>query len=167
MLFGVQWIQLWLPADGGTVVSLDQYQSVILTVLITLVLTNAMNFIDGLDGLLAGVAAISGIGMFIFSVRTLELSADDISASQAPLMSAVLVGSCLGFLPHNFFPARIFMGDSGSMFIGLAMSAAITEVGGTVDRRPSGPALDDRAARPADRRAWRSCSSRCWTSCSP
>jgi UDP-GlcNAc:undecaprenyl-phosphate GlcNAc-1-phosphate transferase len=133
VLFGVQWIQLWLPADGGTVVSLDQYQSVILTVMITLVLINAMNFIDGLDGLLAGVAAISGIGLFIFSVRTLELSANDISASQAPLVSAVLVGSCLGFLPHNFFPARIFMGDSGSMFIGLAMSAAITEVGGTVD----------------------------------
>jgi UDP-GlcNAc:undecaprenyl-phosphate GlcNAc-1-phosphate transferase len=133
VVFGVQWIQVWLPADDGTVVSLDQYQSVILTVLITLVLTNAMNFIDGLDGLLAGVAAISGVGLFIFSVRVLQLSADDISASQAPLLSAVLVGSCVGFLPHNFFPARIFMGDSGSMFIGLAMSAAIAEVGGTVD----------------------------------
>ena len=133
VVFGVQWIQIWLPADGGTVVSLDQYQSVILTVLITLVLTNAMNFIDGLDGLLAGVAAISGLGLFIFSVHTLQLSADDISASQAPLLSAVLVGSCVGFLPHNFFPARIFMGDSGSMFVGLAMSATVVEVGGTVD----------------------------------
>ena len=133
VVFGVQWIQIWLPADGGTVVSLDQYQSVILTVLITLVLTNAMNFIDGLDGLLAGVAAISGLGLFIFSVHILQLSADDISASQAPLLSAVLVGSCVGFLPHNFFPARIFMGDSGSMFVGLAMSATVVEVGGTVD----------------------------------
>jgi UDP-GlcNAc:undecaprenyl-phosphate GlcNAc-1-phosphate transferase len=132
VVFGVQWIQMWLPADGGTVISLDQYQSVILTVLLTLVLTNAMNFIDGLDGLLAGVAAISGVGLFIFSARALEVSANDVSASQAPLISAVLVGSCIGFLPHNFFPARMFMGDSGSMFIGLAMSAAIVEVGGTV-----------------------------------
>ena len=157
VVFGVQWIQIWLPADGGTVVSLDQYQSVILTVLITLVLTNAMNFIDGLDGLLAGVAAISGLGLFIFSVHTLQLSADDISASQAPLLSAVLVGSCVGFLPHNFFPARIFMGDSGSMFVGLAMSAPRSS-------RSAGPSIPVGWAcdppSPCCHRCWW-----CWRSC--
>ena len=62
VLFGVQWQVLWLPSSGpsgGSLVSLDQTQGIVLTVLLTVVLTNAMNFIDGLDGLLAGVAAIS------------------------------------------------------------------------------------------------------------
>jgi UDP-GlcNAc:undecaprenyl-phosphate GlcNAc-1-phosphate transferase len=142
VFFGVQWIVMWLPAGGeagGTIVSLDQYQSTMLTVLITLVLTNAMNFIDGLDGLLAGVAAISGIGLFVFSAHVLEVSADDTAASQPPLIAAALVGACIGFLPHNFFPARIFMGDSGSMFIGLTMSAAIVGAGGTISSSSYGP----------------------------
>ena len=104
-----------------------------MTVLITVVLTNAMNFIDGLDGLLAGVAAISALGVFIFSVYQLVVTQDDTSGSQAPLIAAALVGACIGFLPHNFFPARIFMGDSGSMFIGLAMAAAVVSAGGKFD----------------------------------
>ena len=64
VLFGVQWQVLWLPGSGptgGSLVSLDQTQGIVLTVLLTVVLTNAMNFIDGLDGLLAGVAAISRV----------------------------------------------------------------------------------------------------------
>ncbi len=135
VFFGVQWFVMWLPSGGdagGTIVTLDAYQSTMVTVLITLVLTNAMNFIDGLDGLLAGVAAISGIALFVFSAHVLEVSADDSSASQAPLVAAALVGACVGFLPHNFYPARIFMGDAGSMFIGLTMSAGIVGAGGTI-----------------------------------
>lgn len=135
VFFGVQWIVMWLPTgDGvhGTTVTLDQAQSTLATVMITLVLMNAMNFIDGLDGLLAGVAAISGIGMFIFSAHVLEVSANDSAASQAPLIAVALVGACVGFLPHNFHHARIFMGDAGSMFIGMAMAAGIVEVGGTI-----------------------------------
>ncbi len=135
VFFGVQWIQMWVPSQGGvhgTLVILDQYQSTLVTVLITLVLINAMNFIDGLDGLLAGVAAISGIGLFVFSAHVLEVSANDSSASQAPLLAAALVGACIGFLPHNFHPARIFMGDAGSMFIGLTMAAGIVGTGGTI-----------------------------------
>ena len=135
VFFGVQWIVMWVPAAGqehGTSVVLDQYQSTMVTVLITLVLTNAMNFIDGLDGLLAGVAAISGIGLFVFSAHVLALSADDSSASQVPLVAAALVGACIGFLPHNFYPARIFMGDAGSMLIGLTMAAGVVGAGGTI-----------------------------------
>ncbi len=135
VFFGVQWIVMWLPTgDGihGTTVTLDRAQSTLVTVLITLVLINAMNFIDGLDGLLAGVAAIAGIGMFVFSAHVLEVSANDSAASQAPLLAVALVGACLGFLPHNFYRARIFMGDAGSMFIGMAMAAGIVEVGGTI-----------------------------------
>jgi UDP-GlcNAc:undecaprenyl-phosphate GlcNAc-1-phosphate transferase len=134
VLFGVQWIQVWLPAEGGgTVVLLNQVQGLMITVIITVVLTNAMNFIDGLDGLLAGVAAISATGVFVFSTYQLMATQDDTSGSQAPLIAAALVGACLGFLPHNFYPARIFLGDSGSMFIGLTMAAAIVSAGGKLD----------------------------------
>lgn len=136
VFFGVQWIVMWLPTQGafhGTLVTLDQYQSTLVTVLITLILTNAMNFIDGLDGLLTGVAIIAGTGLFIFAAHVLELSADDSTGSQVPLLAAVLVGACLGFLPHNFHQARIFLGDAGSMFIGLAMAAGIVGAGGTIN----------------------------------
>ncbi|MGS0684220.1 glycosyltransferase family 4 protein [Nakamurella sp. GG22] len=142
VLFGVQWQVLWLPGSGptgGSLVSLDQTQGIVLTVLLTVVLTNAMNFIDGLDGLLAGVAAISAFAIFIFSVRQLSLSGDDSSASQPPLIAAALFGACIGFLPHNFSPARIFMGDSGAMFIGLAMAGATVSAGGKLDPSTFGP----------------------------
>jgi len=142
VLFGVQWQVLWLPSSGpsgGSLVSLDQTQGIVLTVLLTVVLTNAMNFIDGLDGLLAGVAAISAFALFIFSARQLALSGDDASASQPPLIAAALLGACVGFLPHNFSPARIFMGDSGSMFIGLAMAGATISAGGKLDPSTFGP----------------------------
>lgn len=142
VLFGVQWQVLWLPSNGptgGSQVILDQTQGIVLTVLLTVVLTNAMNFIDGLDGLLAGVAAISAFAIFIFSARQLALSGDVSSASQPPLIAAALVGGCIGFLPHNFSPARIFMGDSGAMFIGLAMAAATVSASGKIDTSTFGP----------------------------
>ena len=131
VLYGVTWLVVWLPSKaGGSAVSLDQTQGALVTVLITIVLANAMNFIDGLDGLLAGVATVSAVGVFIFSVNQLAVTGNDASASQAPLIAAALIGACVGFLPHNFYPARIFMGDSGSMFIGLSMAAAIVTSGG-------------------------------------
>lgn len=136
VLFGVQWLQMWVPADapgGGQVVTFDQVQGALITVLITLVLANAMNFIDGLDGLLAGVVLISAAGLFVFSSYVLVLSQDDAKASQAPLIAAALVGACVGFLPHNFFRAKIFMGDSGSMFVGLAMAAATVSSAGKLN----------------------------------
>ena len=143
--FGVQWTQIWLPIGGssdgggfGTAVSLDQTQGLLVTVLITVVLTNAMNFIDGLDGLLAGVALISTVGMFVFSIHQYGDSLNP-EATQSPLIAAALFGACLGFLPHNFYPARIFMGDSGSMFIGLAMSAAVISTSGKLDYSTFGP----------------------------
>ncbi|MEP6559703.1 MAG: MraY family glycosyltransferase [Nakamurella sp.] len=142
VLFGVQWQVLWLPSNGptgGSQVILDQTQGIVLTVLLTVVLTNAMNFIDGLDGLLAGVAAISAFAIFIFSARQLALSGDVSSASQPPLIAAALVGGGIGFLPHNFSPARIFMGDSGAMFIGLAMAAATVSASGKIDTSTFGP----------------------------
>ena len=131
VLYGVTWLQVWLPSsDGGTTVVFSQTQGALITVLITVVLANAMNFIDGLDGLLAGVATISAVAVFIFSVHQLMVSGDDSVGSQPPLIAAALVGACVGFLPHNFYPARIFMGDSGSMFIGLTTAACIITASG-------------------------------------
>jgi len=131
VLYGVTWVQIWAPSgENGTTVTFSQTQGALITVLITLVLANAMNFIDGLDGLLAGVAAISAVAIFVFSVHQLIVSGDDSVGSQPPLIAAALVGACAGFLPHNFYPARIFMGDSGSMFIGLTMAAATITAGG-------------------------------------
>lgn len=131
VLYGVTWLVVWVPsADGGSSVTFDQTQGALITVLITVVLANAMNFIDGLDGLLAGVAAISAMAVFIFSVHQFMVSGNDTVSSAPPLIAAALVGACLGFLPHNFSPARIFMGDSGSMFIGLTMAAATITASG-------------------------------------
>ena len=135
VLFGIQWIVMWLPTgDGihGATVTLDRAQSTLVTIMITLILINAMNFIDGLDGLLAGAATIAGVGMFVFSAHVLQVSANDTAASQVPLLSAALVGACLGFLPHNFHRARTFMGDAGSMFVGMTIAAGIVGVGGTI-----------------------------------
>lgn len=134
VLYGVSWVVVWLPSgDGGSTWSFSQTQGALITVLITVVLANAMNFIDGLDGLLAGVATISALAVFVFSVNQLMVSSNDTIGSQAPLIAAALIGACLGFLPHNFYPARIFMGDSGSMFIGLATAASIITAGGQLN----------------------------------
>jgi UDP-GlcNAc:undecaprenyl-phosphate GlcNAc-1-phosphate transferase len=136
VLFGVQWVLLRLPTgsdgDVGNIYVLGRDQAVILTVLLAVLLTNAMNFIDGLDGLLAGVAFISAIAAFAFSLYVLYDSGNN-GLAQPPLIAAALAGACLGFLPHNFFPAKIFMGDSGSMFIGVTMAAAITSTAGKID----------------------------------
>ncbi|MEO5835052.1 MAG: MraY family glycosyltransferase [Nakamurella sp.] len=131
VLFGVQWVVLPGPDSGVTYV-LGRDQAVILTVLLAVLLTNAMNFIDGLDGLLAGVAFISALAAFTFSLYALNRSGNP-GLAQPPFIAAALAGACLGFLPHNFFPARIFMGDSGSMFIGVTMAAAVTSTAGKID----------------------------------
>lgn len=94
-----------------------------LTVFLVVLTINAFNFIDGLDGLAAGVAAIGGAAFFIYSYL-LTLSINEFDASNlVTLLMAVLVGACLGFLPHNFYPSKIIMGDTGAMLLGLVMAA--------------------------------------------
>ena len=96
----------------------------LLTVLVVVVIVNAINFVDGLDGLAAGIGAISAAAFFVFAYVLSVIDQFD-RALPAALVTAVLVGVCLGFLPHNFSPARIFMGDTGSMLIGLLFAAAV------------------------------------------
>lgn len=101
----------------------------LLTVLWLLVMSQAINLIDGLDGLAAGIVAI-GAGAFFLYSRVLE--ANDVLAvpNIGPLICIITVGICLGFLPHNFNPAKIFMGDGGALLLGLLMACATTVVGG-------------------------------------
>ena len=106
----------------------DAWLQALLTVFLVVMTINAFNFIDGLDGLAAGVAALGGSAFFIYSYL-LTLSINEFDASNlVTLLMAVLVGSCLGFLPHNFHPSKILMGDTGAMLLGLVMAAAAVAV---------------------------------------
>ena len=121
---------IWLPI-GGTLV-LDPITSVLLTVIIVLISINAINFVDGLDGLAAGIVAVAAGAFFTYSyLLSVELGFE--RATLATLVSALLVGMCLGFLPHNSFPARLFMGDTGSMLLGLLLAASTITLTGQVD----------------------------------
>jgi UDP-GlcNAc:undecaprenyl-phosphate/decaprenyl-phosphate GlcNAc-1-phosphate transferase len=113
----------WLPEPNGGTLGLTPNQSTALTILVVVATVNAVNFIDGLDGLAAGIVCIAAIAFFVYSYRLTEVVQPRISVLGEPaLASAVLIGACLGFLPHNFYPARIFMGDTGSMLLGLLLA---------------------------------------------
>ena len=128
LLFGIQ--ILWLPIDGIIVLPTNIGQ--LLTVLVVIVIINAVNFIDGLDGLATGIVAISAASFFGFSY--LLAVENGFSRAGAPsLVTAIVIGTCIGFLPHNIHPARIFMGDSGSMFLGLVLAAAAITLMGQID----------------------------------
>ncbi len=139
-LGGVQLAFIYLPwGDSGTVV-LGQDLSIPITILLTVLTINAVNFIDGLDGLAAGVTAIGALAFFLFSYHLGQISFLEIAAAPT-VISAALAGTCFGFLPHNFFPARIFMGDSGSMLVGLMLSAAAITATTNVDPQGFGSVL--------------------------
>lgn len=93
---------------------LPEWLSVTLTVIWIVFITNAVNFIDGLDGLAAGVSAIMSISLVFISIRVGEYS--------IAILGIALMGSCFGFLPFNFNPAKIFMGDTGSTFLGFMLT---------------------------------------------
>ena len=132
-LLGLTWTLLFLPIGDGTTVVLDQFQSLILTVLFTVTLINAINFVDGLDGLAAGLGMIAGGAILVFSLTVLYDQGGAVSAYPPAIIAAGLVGLCAGFLPHNFEPSRIFMGDSGSMLIGTLLAAAATSASGKIN----------------------------------
>jgi UDP-GlcNAc:undecaprenyl-phosphate GlcNAc-1-phosphate transferase len=130
----VQGLQLlWLPIPGptGTYV-LSQSEGIALTILVVVVTVNAVNFVDGLDGLAAGIVAIAAGTFFVYSYALSRLEGVDRAATPT-LVTAILVGMCAGFLPHNFYSARIFMGDSGSMLIGLLLAAGTISLTGRIE----------------------------------
>ncbi|MBI5078738.1 undecaprenyl/decaprenyl-phosphate alpha-N-acetylglucosaminyl 1-phosphate transferase [Candidatus Saganbacteria bacterium] len=105
----------FLSSPFGGTVSLG-YVTIPLTLLWLVGITNAINLIDGLDGLAAGVTAIAAITFFFVALRTHQL--------EAALLMLALAGTALGFLRYNFFPASIFLGDAGSYFLGFVLAAA-------------------------------------------
>jgi UDP-GlcNAc:undecaprenyl-phosphate GlcNAc-1-phosphate transferase len=111
----------WLPTPSGGEFPLEPDLSVTLTILIVVITINAINFIDGLDGLAAGIVAVAAVSFLVYSA-TLDWTIGTPSQSLPAVASALLAGMCLGFLPHNFYPARIFMGDIGAMLLGLLLA---------------------------------------------
>ena len=113
----------WLPLPGGGTLVLTSDEGTALTILMVALTINAVNFIDGLDGLATGVVGIGAAAFYLYYytlAKRLGLS----ELADPALASAVLAGVCLGFLPHNFHPARIFMGDTGAMLLGLLLAYA-------------------------------------------
>jgi UDP-GlcNAc:undecaprenyl-phosphate/decaprenyl-phosphate GlcNAc-1-phosphate transferase len=127
-------VRLWslkLPGVGQFV--LDPSQGALLTMLLVVGTMNAVNFVDGLDGLAGGVVLIGAVAFFLFSYQLANANGYTLAITAA-MLCAAMGGACAGFLPHNFFPARIFMGDSGSMLLGLVLSgSALTLTGQFAD----------------------------------
>lgn len=123
---GVQYFYVPFP---GNYVGLDQVQAMIFTVFMIVLTANAVNFVDGLDGLSSGIVGIGAIAFFTFAF-VLAVQNGENRAVGAALLTAALAGVCLGILPHNFFPARMFIGDSGSMLIGFVLAGSAISLSG-------------------------------------
>jgi UDP-GlcNAc:undecaprenyl-phosphate/decaprenyl-phosphate GlcNAc-1-phosphate transferase len=121
----------WIPLPG-TIISLDDATSIILTVVLIFLCVNAINLIDGLDGLAAGVVAIGGLAFWTYAYW-LSYEQELVRATTSSLVSVAIVGVCLGFLPYNFHPARMFMGDSGSMLLGFLLATSMVSLTGQLD----------------------------------
>ena len=137
VLLGVQLLYFYFPGQG--VLSLSADLAVPLTVLWVVAMVNAVNLIDGLDGLAAGMVTVAAAAFFAYMVRS---PGGDVGPSTAALLSAIAAGAAVGFLPWNFHPARIFMGDSGAMLLGLVL--AVATISG-VGRNLEGPSGGDLA----------------------
>lgn len=122
-MFGIQLTFFWIPGIPGVdVVALSQDQGVVATVIALVAMINAVNLIDGLDGLAAGVSMIAGGAFFLFA--TSSGLAGSATPTSAMLVAAAVVGIAGGLLVHNWHPARLFMGDTGAMLLGLLLGAA-------------------------------------------
>lgn len=132
---GISLIVFRIPFAGVTILTPDL--GFLLSVLWLLGMANALNFIDGLDGLAAGIVGIGAIAFFLYSTRLLE---EDLllESNIGPLITALVVGVCVGFLPWNVHPAKIFMGDGGALLLGSLMAASTMAVGGRADNPFSG-----------------------------
>ena len=136
-LFGVSMLFFQVPFAGADVIVLSTDFAPLVTVITVVVFANAINLIDGLDGLAAGIVIIAGTALFLYSDRLFDSGVLD-GSNVAPLIAVIAVGVCVGFLPWNFNPARIFMGDAGSLFLGLLLATTTITVGGRADYQYSG-----------------------------
>jgi UDP-GlcNAc:undecaprenyl-phosphate GlcNAc-1-phosphate transferase len=138
-VFGVTMLFFRLPVVGTTLV-LGPDLAPVVTVLWVVVIANAINFIDGLDGLAAGIMAIASIAFFIYAHQLDKLAGGGLTNNPplGPVVAVIICGMCVGFLPHNFHPARIFMGDAGALLLGLLMAGSTMSVVGQTGQVSSG-----------------------------
>jgi len=139
VMFGVSMFYFRMPFDltGTDTVVLSNDWSPLVTTLWVVLMTHAINLIDGLDGLAAGIVAIAGSALFLFADQLFEdglLEGNNI----APLVAMIAVGVCLGFLPFNWHPSKIIMGDAGALFLGLLLAVPTITIGGRTDFEYSG-----------------------------
>ncbi len=125
---GVQFYYIHLP--GNQVFTFDSAQAALATIFLVVATVNAVNFVDGLDGLAAGVIGLGAVAFFAFSYQLAAISGYSLAIAAA-LLCVALAGACLGFVFHNFNPAAMFMGDSGSMLIGLVLAGSALTLTGT------------------------------------
>jgi UDP-GlcNAc:undecaprenyl-phosphate GlcNAc-1-phosphate transferase len=137
-LFGVSLLYFRIPFIDGLVV-LGPDLAPLISVLWVLGMANAVNLIDGLDGLAAGIVAIASGSFFLYGHKLMTADVGVINPDNpSPLVAIIVAGICLGFLPHNFNPARIFMGDGGALMLGGLMAASTMLVGGQTSVEFSG-----------------------------
>lgn len=127
----LQLTSLPIGPEGG-ITLLSPTMSLIVTVLAVVLVMNAVNFIDGLDGLVAGVTIIAGTVFFVYSYL-LSIDTAQTAFNLASLVMAVLLGATAGFLPFNWHPAKIFMGDGGALVVGMLMAVSTISVTGQID----------------------------------
>jgi UDP-GlcNAc:undecaprenyl-phosphate GlcNAc-1-phosphate transferase len=135
-LLGVQLLFFRFPFVDGLIV-LGPDLAPLISVLWVVGMANAVNLIDGLDGLATGIVAIAAGSFFLYGhkLATLDVIGPE---NPSPLLAAIVAGTCLGFLPYNFHPARIFMGDGGALMLGGLMAASTMLVGGQTSTEVSG-----------------------------
>lgn len=127
---GIQIVSL--PIGDTLIVGSPTINFVLTVFLITLVM-NAVNFVDGLDGLVAGVAIIANAAFFLYTQLLSAQTGSDASITFAALIATIVVGISLGFLPFNWHRARMFMGDTGALLIGLLMAVSTISVTGQLN----------------------------------
>lgn len=135
-LLGVQLLFFRLPFVDGLIV-LGPDLAPLVSVLWVVGMANAVNLIDGLDGLATGIVAIAAGSFFLYGHKLADLGVIG-PENPSPLLAIIVAGACLGFLPYNFNPARIFMGDGGALMLGGLMAAATMLVGGQTSTPVSG-----------------------------
>ena len=128
---------IWFRIPFWDVFVLPYDLAFVATVIWVLGMANAVNFIDGLDGLAAGIMGIGATAFLLYAIRLGQVDLL-LPGNVGPLVAALVVGICLGFLPWNVYPARIFMGDGGSLLLGTMMAASTVAVGGRTPHPFSG-----------------------------
>jgi UDP-GlcNAc:undecaprenyl-phosphate GlcNAc-1-phosphate transferase len=132
---GTSILVLRIPFQGTFLLSADW--SYLISVIWVVGMANAINFIDGLDGLAAGIVGIAAAAFFLYSMQLADAGLLQ-EGNAGPLVAIIVLAICVGFLPFNVHPARIFMGDCGALLLGLLMAASTMVVGGRTDQPFSG-----------------------------